>query len=90
MIPTGEDSFVGGGANESDGPRRGMSIGLDRGNLEGIIAAYPGDIGKATTLIYYSGDPIVWADHSDDLLELAGPRPSSAKHPAEPTSSTPR
>lgn len=40
--------------------------------LEGIIAAYPRDIGDAATLIYYSGDQGAWAEYRADLLELAG------------------
>lgn len=40
--------------------------------LEGIIAAYPDDIGKPETLIYYSGDAGAWTDHRGELVALAG------------------
>ncbi len=40
--------------------------------LDGIIAAYPADIGKAGTLIYLSGSADVWTEHASLLIDLAG------------------
>lgn len=40
--------------------------------LEGVIAAYPGDIGHPDTLFYLAGDRQVWAEQEPVLRQLAG------------------
>jgi 3-hydroxyisobutyrate dehydrogenase-like beta-hydroxyacid dehydrogenase len=40
--------------------------------LDGIIAAYPADIGHASTLMYFSGAETVWAEQHEMLKALAG------------------
>jgi 3-hydroxyisobutyrate dehydrogenase-like beta-hydroxyacid dehydrogenase len=40
--------------------------------LDGIIAAYPADIGHASTLMYFSGAEAVWEEQHEMLRSLAG------------------
>lgn len=40
--------------------------------LDGIIAAYPGDIGKPTTVFYYAGSQPAWNRYKALLTTLAG------------------
>ncbi|CAM3213187.1 6-phosphogluconate dehydrogenase-like protein [Williamsia muralis] len=40
--------------------------------LDGIIAAYPGDIGKPSTLFYYAGNVAAWSRYKTLLTALAG------------------
>lgn len=52
--------------------------------LDGIIAAYPGEIGKPSTLFYYAGNLPTWTRYHSLLTSLAGaatyvgPGPSAA------------
>jgi 3-hydroxyisobutyrate dehydrogenase-like beta-hydroxyacid dehydrogenase len=40
--------------------------------LDGIIAAYPGDIGQDSTLMYFAGPEDVWLEQQPMLTSLAG------------------